>query len=217
MKRLGQTVFALCLFCAGLTIIAMLCGRAQRPSAAVQAYSFDHCGGAICFKGIIPGLTSTRETLTLLSKFTGTRIDSLPIGVPVGGDGLVSIFIKVLITQSNDTEDRGALSEPQPVTVGPILLTRRNGKALFSVGWIVAQYGAPCRITVNPTGYDFVLRYPTLIVQVKLPLYGERRLSPESPATSMMLNEDGDSAQCSNTDPPWIGFASVARYLDMDN
>jgi hypothetical protein len=213
MRFLGVVLVALVAFLAGLCAVARLYGQTQRPSAAVQAFSFDHCGDDICFKGIIPGQTSEDEALALLSQFSGAKVSRLPIGVPIGGDGLANVFIKVLLTRPSESGDPGFFPDIQPVSVGPILITRRNGKALYSVGWIVAQYGAPCRITVNATGYDFVLRYPALIVQVRLPLYSERRLSPDAPATSMMLNEAAGSDQCADTDPPWIGFASVERYL----
>jgi hypothetical protein len=213
MKFLGISAIALCFISASLCAAARLYGRAQPPPAAVQSFSFDQCGDAICFKGIIPGLTSADETLGLLSKFTGSAVDQLPVGVPIGADGQASVFVKILVARPTASEYSNVLPIAQPMRVGPILLTRRNGKVLFPVGWVVAQYGAPCRITVNPTGYDFVLRYPTLIVQVRLPLYSERRLSVGSPTTSLMLNEDAHSEQCADADPAWVGFASVERYL----
>src|SRR5262245_35786443 len=193
MKFLAISAIALCFVSASLCTAARLYGHSQQTPATVQAFSFDQCGDAICFKGVIPGLTSADETLGLLSKFAGRTIDQLPVGVPIGTDGQASVFVKILVTRPVANEYSSLLPVAQPMRVGPILLTRRNGKALFSVGWVVAQYGAPCRVTVNPTGYDFVLRYPTLIVQVRLPLYSERRLSADSPATSMMLNEDAHS------------------------
>src|SRR5947209_5818187 len=94
MKLLGLSAIALSLISASLCAVAMLFGHSQQLSAAVEAFSFDRCGDSICFKGIVPGVTSTDETLTLLSKFTGTRVARLPIGIPVGGDGLANVFIK---------------------------------------------------------------------------------------------------------------------------
>ncbi len=219
IKRLGLLALALWAVLVGLSAAAVAYGRGQSLPESVLAFSFDQCDDLICFKGIVPGKTGPEQTRTLLGQYTGNPIDRLPTDVRVGDSVRVSVLLKnsLMVIKTGDSSDPfPATSEFGPTTAGPIIISHANDKALFPAGWIVARYGAPCRIYVNSIGDDFILHYPFLFVRVRLSGGTDSRLSPDSSVLSLMAEAD-DSFQCSNEERitvPWRGFASVQRYTD---
>jgi hypothetical protein len=177
-----------------LIIGAVLWGR-QLTNSPDQQFMFDRCGTVLCFKGIMPDVTAAGEAMGLLREHT----NRLPADIPVGEDGIAHVSIY-----------------PTNLRIQQISMVRKEGKPLFSVGWIIARYGVPCQVELD-FGTRVILRYPFISAKVHFKNGSNPRLTVQDSVTEIMLHGETFVKRCESkriVSRQWRGFASTYLYSE---
>lgn len=183
----------------GLIFIAVQFGRQSPltlPSLYGQPFTFDRCGTALCFKGIIPEVTTFTEAMSLLREYTSR----LPADIPVGED----ITARVSFSSSDLTN----------LTISQITVTRKGMKPLFPVGWAISTYGIPCQIELDSPS-RIILSYPFVSVRVRRNNAIHPHLTVHDHVTELVLHGNMRVNRCKVNrivSRSWSGFASLHLY-----
>ncbi len=199
-------------------------GQFQPLPALIEAlglYAPEQCGsGRICLLGMTPGYSDWQATRSALLPrardmlYTNQLVVSLDI-LPKQVDEIFIYFFQSV--------DKRALGRVQALF--------RSPEAAPSVGWLIAQHGAPCGISLytrTASGYRLpqaliTLRYPHFLVNVPLP---RDHLDASTRIESLYLHDPAYKAErrleaCRDliTDGvqnrAWAGFAAVWRYASL--
>lgn len=168
-------------------------GRARPETASLEAIGFTACGNKLCYFGIEPDVTKRDQALTILEEHGAVRASPRE-DVYVVGHFRVTLhydFQSQRVTYISVIDHYG---DPLPATAGD------------AIGYL----GTPC--SFNPNIYqshNLTLVYPntTFTLQFASPVIG--------PTTQINYIELGSGSQFCNSGPPWPGFTSVKRYIDL--
>jgi hypothetical protein len=204
IQRLLIIWLLFCVVCAA----AIALGRLDHTPTTLQTLGFDKCDGDLCFRGLKPGMDWAKaQPLLTEGKWTGSRLDLI-----VNSNGINQIQI----APSSDDKfiDRigfysGSFNDPLP----------------FTVGNIVAQYGPPCRISLDYSdrGAVMYLIYPMLEIRADLivnNVYQAARLQVNSTSVAFTITTNSDTHITCSTPQiisgigPWHGFTSMEIYYE---
>jgi hypothetical protein len=190
-------------------VLATLCtltlGLARAVPGNQSELPFDLCNGIPCVMGVSPGVT--------MWLYAQQRLSTMPDSQVLPKE--IVLFVKHTAT---------AVIYPSinRKAVGRIYINFSTDRAPL-VGWIVQRYGFPCGVSVYFDSHLLTLRYPALLVNVRLT---HEWLSTATPISSIHF---ADPNFRSATQPdlcvdnvtsggminrPWYGFSSLRFYRD---
>lgn len=210
MRWLVRRVLAMWLMLVIVCIAGIVAGRLDPTHNTLQRFGFSLCDGEVCFRGIKAD-TELRIARNLLPQAV-ERDGSLKL--PVNSEIMLDIIIY-------DPKSYGNIVMPTQISAYD-----PSGTLIFpvTVGDVIAQYGAPCRIDVSFSSNEEFFVYPTTLMVVAYSIYGQNaglwgaRLNPDSPVGRLYLVKTGSYGKCddsvSETGGIWQGFTSIAVYRD---
>ncbi len=179
-------------------VIVVVLGCAQSTPNSARTFGFDRCDQTLCFRGLVPGLTSWKAAQEVL----GGRVRII-FEPP---DGEIHIF-----------------PTPDGKLLGRIRIRLPDDGSL-SAGMIVGLYGPPCGVTLHPQSAKFILHYPTVrfvtpprrnALRLYTPLVGVE-FSPSSGQKNtgeMPCVEHPAASDREVIARPWFGFTTAQQYL----
>jgi len=195
MVRLLRWVLALWLMLVLTLGIGEILGRAQPSYFAIP--EIRQCGAVLCYLGVLPGKTTVQDAQAIV-KNTAQFDFSNPIGPLQQAHKVSKPFYDIGFENSPqglvDAVDLGFPSETD-----------------VSIGAIIAQLGAPCRVRVNMDGLG--LGYPGLVVFADSDK-DKWILKAYSPISQISIVNTGNFCQSAFTDSTvsvWHGFGSYPR------
>lgn len=187
---------------------AILIGRLNPTTEALQTLGLDFCDGAPCFRGIKAG-----SAWSMVQK-------RFPDATLIG-DGVS------LVVQSDAAFDAIGF---HPSSDGTLVSTIQLDypRIPITAATILRYYGVPCHMVVDlgftsPVGLELI--YPEMTVSVPATIYGDpynptdSHIQPSSPSSGFWITNDqkyyyGNCAYPSDyTSGTWHGFASLYIYL----
>ncbi len=180
---------------------ARLYGQLTSDTGELEALGFGTCSGQPCFMGLLPGVSSWKETLSTLRTYDLKVVD-VNTQVSVAYANWKEIQIGV-------TSNNGRVTSIQITPVG-------GERTVMPLHAIIQQMGIPCGV-----GFiDGHLLYPRLVYpSVWVDVFAfDKRIEQDGFVDSVLITPEARSSRCTSTaDFPlvgWKGFAALTRYDD---
>lgn len=182
-----------------LLLVGLVIGGAHLLSNTTAAATFGlaRCDGIPCFRGLVPGRTAWA---TIIPAYT----DETTIYDPTN--------TSLMMSRSADGVSLGAI------------YIRLYPHERVLIGEIVALYGTPCQVAINPEYGYLTLDYPLLHIEAH---FERDRLNPDTPVQHITFRDPAAAeSACHNPTPApnghdrqrsWRGFTSIQRYLSEAN
>jgi hypothetical protein len=210
MKWLLRRILAVWLMLLVVCIAGVVAGRLDHRPNTLQALGFGMCDGEACFRGLKAD-TELRTARTMLPQ-AFEKEGSL--NLPVNSAMMLDIIIYEPKTYANfPLPTQISAYDPSGTLIFPV-----------TIGDVIAQYGAPCRINVSFSSNEEIFVFPTTLMVLAYSTHGRNdgsggtRLNPESPVGRLYLVKAGAFGKCtdavSETEGAWQGFTSVGIYRD---
>ena len=193
------------LLLAGMTLVCLAVSGLGHALATQSELGVGICDGQPCVQGVIPGKTAWQTAQARLSQKHGARIEDKSIRFTSTANAQTDLYISVDLTN-----------------VGRIAISPSGD---LTLGWLIAQYGVPCGITIYRYSNTITIRYPALLaniepdaqlLRVRFPLKQVLILDPAfSPVfqPNMCVDNMTDGAR----NYRWAGFATPRYYIQHMN
>jgi hypothetical protein len=203
LVRLWLTLVAAC-------AVAVAVGRLDHMPNTLQVLGFGTCDGEACFRGLKAD-TELRTARTMLPQAVEKEGS---LNLPANSGMMLDIIIYEPKTYANfPLPTQISAYDPSGMLIFPV-----------TIGDVIAQYGAPCRVNVSFSSNEEIFVFPTTLMVLAYSTYGRKdgsgdaRLNPDSPVGRLYLVKAGAFGKCgdavSATEGAWHGFTSIDIYRD---
>jgi hypothetical protein len=131
----------------GMVLVCQAIILTGRILPARSTLGLGACDGQPCLQGIIPGKTAWLDAQRILSEQALARVADKSIRLLSTNHAQADLFISVDLTN-----------------VGRIAITPSG---TITLGWLIAQYGVPCGITIYRYSRMITIRYPSLLANIE--------------------------------------------------
>jgi hypothetical protein len=230
MTRLGRLITILVSTFIAFIVAAQVFERSRAEIDTLQALGFEDCNGKPCLLGILPGTTSLQEAKTILARQDNIALRDKHYTISFENN---DIELRLFSTDYLTFQSGGS-------ALYPIEIEMRNSHVPLRA--VIEKYGSPCGVAIYPvqcntyntcSGLEWMtIYYESMIISIDLdPQRGLQltTLNPDVPIERIELVNPAASQNISgvchtfvpdeigSTMTPWLGFASLKRYMSYEN